>query len=368
MTPAAKKVDLYAASDAQNKAQRAFGPPDPKISQPVDMKQGVEAQARAAMPAPNPVTNTTASDSLVALGRNPSIQPVTPAAAKVDLYAAPAPQRQADRNPLGGMDPRGISERGPTKVGSGQPTGMRLLERAARRRNMPAIAQLAQIESRTQGPASWEDRTFGSPRTPRPQPMASQAPDIFAATPTAPAATDPNADFWNTQQQNSAAFQASRATQDQATAEATAKSPTDIFAMQGAGGYVPMVRNADGTSKAAGGFYPGAAPDPNALPALPTTPDQIATKAQQEEQFFAQQGLKLQPPQKATDSAGRNYERPQEPDQIAVNEAGKTMKIPPGFDAPAGFTFLKPKATEAAVTQAPANGQTTSGNTFKRKA
>ncbi len=358
-------TDLYAASDAQNKSQRAFGPPNPDIFKPVDMTQGVEAQARAAMPAPNPVTNTTASDTLVALGRNPSIQPVTPAAAKVDLYAA-AP-RQADTNPLGGMDSRGISERGPTKVGSSQPTGMRLLERAARRRNMPAIAQLAQIESRTQSPSSWEDRTFGSPRTPRPQPV-SQAPDIFAATPAAPAAQDPNADFWATQKQNSADFQASSAAQDQATADATAKSPTDIYAMQGAGGYVPMIRNADGSNKPIGGFYPGAAPDPNALPALPTTPDQIAAKAKQEEQFFTQQGLTLQPPQKATDSAGRTYERTQEPDQIAVNEAGKTMKIPPGYDAPEGFTFLKPKAPQAAVTQAPANGQTTSGNTFKRKA
>lgn len=357
MLPSAKKVDLYAASDAQNKAQRAFGPPDPKISQPVDMKQGVEARARAAMPAPNPVTNTTASDSLVALGRNPSIQPATPAAAKVDLYAAPAPQRQAERNPLGGMDPRGISERGPTKVGSGQPAGMRLLERAARHRNMPAIAQLAQIESHTQSPSSWEDRTFGSPRSPRPQPMSSQAPDIFAA------AQDPNADFWNTQQQNSANYQATRATQDQATAAATAKSPTDIFAMQGAGGYVPMVRNADGSTKAAGGFYPGAAPDPNALPALPTTPEQIAAKAQQEEQFFTSQGLTLQPPEKATDSAGRNYARQQEPDQIAVNEAGKTMKIPPGFDAPEGFTFLKPKGAAEPVKQAKP-GQTSKGRTF----
>lgn len=247
--------------------------------------------------------------------------------------------------------------------GNSKPTGMRLLERAARRRDPEAIRQLAMIESRTAQAPNWEERMFGSPSS-RSQSMTSpvNTPDVFAEA--AQPAADPNADFWASQDQQTADFMAAQS--QEAPAD---KSPVDIYAMEGAGGYVPMVRNADGSSKAAGGFFPGAAPDPNALPSLPASPDQIAAKAKQEEQFFTSQGLTLQPPQKATDSAGRSYARQQEPDQIAVNEAGKTMKIPAGYDAPEGFTFLQPKAAQTATPQqAVAKGQTTSGNSFKRKA
>ena len=347
---------------------------------PARLKMGVEAQASAARPPVNPALNTTASDRMAALGRNPSIKPLAAAAPKIDLFATPAPLRQGSKSPLGGMDTRSISERGgPMRYsrqgegttnpnaykvgGNSKPTGLRLLERAARQRDPEAIRQLAMIESRTQSPGGdWEDRTFGRPLT-RPQPSTPQGPDIFA-TEAAATPTDPNADFWASQDQQTADFMAA---QSQEAPPDT--SPVDIYAMEGAGGFVPMLRTADGKSKAAGGFFPGAAPDPMALPALPATPDQIAAKAREEEQFFTSQGLTLQPPEKASDSAGRTYARQQEPDQIAVNEAGKTMKIPAGYDAPEGFTFLKPKTAQpTGPQQAAAKGQTASGNTFKRKA
>lgn len=340
---------------------------------------GVETQARMAMrPAPSA---TATSDRIAALGRNPSIKPASPQAdTKIDLFATPAPANQRSQSPLGGMDTRSISQRGGPMTysrqgestnnpnsfkvgGNSKPTGMRLLERAARRRDPEAIRQLAMIESRTAQAPNWEERMFGSPSS-RSQSMTSpvNTPDVFAEA--AQPAADPNADFWASQDQQTADFMAAQS--QEAPAD---KSPVDIYAMEGAGGYVPMVRNADGSSKAAGGFFPGAAPDPNALPSLPASPDQIAAKAKQEEQFFTSQGLTLQPPQKATDSAGRSYARQQEPDQIAVNEAGKTMKIPAGYDAPEGFTFLQPKAAQTATPQqAVAKGQTTSGNSFKRKA
>ncbi len=167
------------------------------IPSPERLKMGVEAQAKAAVPPVNPALNTVASDRVAALGRSAapplamSTTPPTPAAGpSMMMPAAPALRAPVAQSPLGGMAPRsplggmtsssplggmapssplggmpttsiasrggpmsysqqGVGTNNPNAYAVGRdraPVGMRMLERAARRRDPRAILALAGME------------------------------------------------------------------------------------------------------------------------------------------------------------------------------------------------------------------------------
>lgn len=341
---------------------------------PTWMKRGVEARAAAERAAqPRPAVHTRASDAVAALGRNPAV-PAPALDLDAQLWGHKRPATPA--SPLGGLDPRPISSRGgpisysqrgvgttnPNAYAVGQRHIARMLQRAGKSQHTAPDRE-----------AQWAEMMFGQPARPAPS-IDNKNLDatLWGAKPAATA--DPNADFWAAQDAALADFWKTQETSPAATT-AQDKQPVDIFAMEGAGGYVPMIRSADGSIKAAGGFFPGAAPDPGALPELPLTAQQreaeaqrIAAEARAQEEYFTKQGLILQPPQKATDAAGRTYAPPaSEPDQIAVNADGKTMKIPAGYQPPAGFSLLeKASTTSPAAPNKPAKpGQTSKGRSYK---
>lgn len=373
-----KPDDIWAASDKQREAISAFGPPHPDVSRPVNMSQGVEAQARASRPAALPgAPDTSVSDRVAALAVSPAqdVFKAQPTSSQIDqaLWSRPVPSG----SPLGGTDSRPLTSRGGPMNYSRQGRGTnnpnafavgenrrsrtdRIIEKAALQGQPSAIAALARKDD-----SAWEDMLFNAP-----SPMPSKAPanpKVEAALWGQPA----NEDFWNDQAAKRADFWKEQNATETASTAADGKTPVDIFAMEGAGGYVPMVRNADGSTKAAGGFFPGAAPDPMALPLPPMSDEQkaqaIAAQARAQEQFFTGQGLKLQPPQAAKDAAGRTYAPPAPlPDQIAVNEDGKILKIPAGYQPPAGFTLLQKSESKEANSSPASTGALASGNSYKR--
>jgi len=128
---------------------------------------GVETEALQNRPAPMGFA-TPASDRMAALGRSnvPAAPPPPTGLAmsrQTPVPMQPMQPMRAPVNPLGGMDPRPLSSRGgpmaysqqgvgttnPNAYAVGQnraPLGMRLLERAARRRDPRAIMALASME------------------------------------------------------------------------------------------------------------------------------------------------------------------------------------------------------------------------------
>lgn len=273
---------------------------------------GVESQARMALPPRNPVTNTAVSDAMVKLGsQTPSAAPTSTTqqptgillAAQQPRAAAPMKMQLPARNPLGGMDSRPLSERGSAGPMSYAPRGV-----GTNNPNAFAVGQNNKGFSRRVG------NEMSLPDTGMPMmPAANMAPDIRGLMPTPAKPTPmqlPGRDeaFFDQMSQDAAAF----------SNEPTAAQPgmeipqtPELFAMEGAGGYVPMMRNPDGSTKAAGGFYPGPAPAPFSLPTLPASPEAqaqaIAKQAQQQEAMFRSQGMVPTLPKQATDAAGRSY-------------------------------------------------------------
>lgn len=104
-----------------------------------------------------------------------TVLPDAPAAAPSQSAAMPdiyAPSAQPQRQPMNALSrgaPAGFGSGlgGPVKVGSQRPMGMKLLERAARRRDPRAIQQLAGIEAQTSDNAEarnqrWAEMIFGA--------------------------------------------------------------------------------------------------------------------------------------------------------------------------------------------------------------
>jgi hypothetical protein len=280
------------------------------IPTPDRLKMGVEAQAKAAVPPVNPALNTVASDRVAALGRSSapplamSTTPPTPAAGpSMMMPAAPAIRPPVSQSPLGGMPTTSLSSRGgpmsysPRGVGTTNPNayavGKNNKNFAERTGQMPAPMMMPMMPDRQAAPAPM---MLGGP-------MPTPSAPAPMSTPAMPGRDDA---FWASM--DNTAFMAD---QEKLSMTEQPAAPPELFAMEGAGGYVPMLRQADGSTKTAGGFFPGPAPDPMALPALPTSPEEqaqtIAKQAQQQAAMFQSQGMVPTLPKQATDAAGRTY-------------------------------------------------------------
>lgn len=248
------------------------------------MSKGVEQQAKLNAPQPPPgKPNTSVSDRVAAIGRNPNIPAVPSAETAGKLFgpstASPAavaptaatagklfsgpdtnPLGGMGANPLGGMDSRPLSARGPMAtvprgVGTTNPNSYATGKKARQIMDMSAAAKLFPATS----PASPGLPNAADAAKLFPAPTASGTRNVPDPTTIfGPQKTDPNAEFWN---QQHALMQETLNTP--MPAEAAAPS---LFALEGAGGFVPMLRQPDGSAKAAGGFFPGAAPDPFSIP------------------------------------------------------------------------------------------------------
>lgn len=317
------------------------------------LQQGVEARARAAVPAP-PVINTTASDRVAALGR--SAVPMASAAMPGPAPVMPTPAA-APLNPLGGMDARPLSARGnagpmsysPRGVGTTNPNAFAV---GVNNRNRPAPVMPGMAGP---VPAALPLMMSGPGSAPAPGGMSAPVPGRDDA-------------FWSGLQGAAPA------------PEEVPQGAPEIFALEGAGGYVPMIRQPDGSTKAAGGFFPGAAPDTMALPALPLSAEEqaqtIARQAREQEAQFLGMGLVPTLPKQATDAAGRTYGPPAErkPKMVkVVDDQGRVVDFPEDYELPPAWTALTRKGEKPAVAAPPANypdaralRQTPSGNTIKR--
>jgi hypothetical protein len=211
--------------------------------------------------------------------------------------------RQAPINPLGGMDPRPLSERGgggpmsyaPRGVGTNNPNAYAVGRNNRNFAERTGQAPMPMMMSAGQAPMMLSG--------PRPLPSYNGTQPAAAPAPVMPGRDDA---FWASQDNTSFMAQ-----QEKTAAEEQTMQAPELFAMEGAGGYVPMMRQADGSTKTAGGFFPGPAPDPMALPALPKSQEEqaqaIAKQAMEQEKLFRGQGMVPALPKQATDVAGRTY-------------------------------------------------------------
>jgi hypothetical protein len=283
------KVDPFPAS--------AFNPP-PEMSNFAPMSdpnnrpkftglpagaQGVETQARMAQPAPMGF-QTPASDRLAALGRSGAPTPLPspiPAQAPMMMPAQPA-MRQAPINPLGGMDPRPLSGRGgpmsysqqgvgtnnPNAYAVGQnraPVGMRMLERAARRRDPRAIMALASMEQQNaqQGQQMNMMQMREAADALRFDQQQQNQMTMFELQQQAAQQRDATnfgqqkeiMQMQSQQRAGESALEFQRR-QEAEAAQRAAEGVVGVEQMKMDGGFVPMVRRADGTMSMAGSFMP----------------------------------------------------------------------------------------------------------------
>lgn len=283
-----------AVQAAQKQRATVAGPPAPMMTSGVDVSQGVEQQARArremAGPQPTMLVNGVQRFNAPA-SPPPAMMP--PAAAPMQaaqMMPAPAsqpPTRMAAVNPLGGMDARPLSARGgpmsysqqgegttnPNAFRVGQnnaPLGMRLLERAARRRDPRAIMQLAGMEQQNvqnaQQMGMMQMREAGDAQRFGLQQQQQQT--MFEQQQTAMQMRDATnfdqqkqiMEMQNQQRAGESAVEFQRR-QDAEAAQRAADSIVGDATIQVPGGFVPAVRTAGGQVRMAGGFMTAKTPD-----------------------------------------------------------------------------------------------------------
>jgi len=267
-----------------NGVQRYNAPPAaaPAAAQPqqaaAPMMTAAPAQAQAPV---NPLGGMDAR-SLSARGAQPTTGTPTPAQA-MPTQAAPAQpsQAQAPVNPLGGMDARSLSARGgpmgysqqgvgtnnPNSYAVGQkraPLGMRLLERQARRRDPRAIGQLASMEQQnTQNAAQMsmaqmreagDAQRFGQHQQQQMTMFQQQQAGMQQRDATGFDQQKQILAMQSEQRANESAQDFQR----RQTAEAAERAAGSVVGvqpmqMQG-GGFVPMVKKADGSMGMAGSY------------------------------------------------------------------------------------------------------------------
>lgn len=266
---------------------------------------GVETRARQMQPAP-PMINTVASDRVASLGRNGPAMSSAPAMQALPMMRPAA----APVNPLGGMDPRSLSSRSggpmsyaPRGVGTNNPNAYAVgknNKNFAMRTNPSMQAPMQQAPLMPQSPPPGMMMGASAPAA---QALMAPAPAGMAP---APAGRDDA--FWSQMSADTSGFMAA---QDKLGAAETQAGPAELYALEGVGGYVPMMRQSDGTSKAAGGFLSGPVPDSSTLPLPPQSMEAqaqaIAKQAQEQEKVLRGQGMMPVPPKQATDAAGRTY-------------------------------------------------------------
>lgn len=211
------------------------------------------------------------------------------------MPAQPA-MRQAPINPLGGMDPRPLSGRGgpmsysqqgvgtnnPNAYAVGQnraPVGMRMLERAARRRDPRAIMALASMEQQNaqQGQQMSMMQMREAADAQRFDQQQQNQMTMFELQQQAAQQRDATnfgqqKEMFQMQSQQRAGESALefQRRQEAEAAQRAAEGVVGVEQMKMDGGFVPMVRRADGTMSMAGSFMP--TPKVEA----PLTPDEIA--------------------------------------------------------------------------------------------
>lgn len=287
-----------AVSAAQNQRATVAGPPSPMMTSGVDMSQGVEQRARAMREMAGPQQpqmingvqryNAPPAAAPAAAPAQPMMPAAQPQQAAAPMMTAAPAQAQAPVNPLGGMDSRSLSARGgpmgysqqgvgtnnPNSYAVGQkraPLGMRLLERQARRRDPRAIGQLASMEqqnsqnaaqmSMAQMREAGDAQRFGQQQQQQMTMFQQQQAGMQQRDATGFDQQKQILAMQGEQRANENAQEFQRR-QTAASAERAAGSVVGAEAMQvPGGGFVPMVKKADGTMAMAGGFMPERKPD-----------------------------------------------------------------------------------------------------------
>lgn len=275
-------VQRYNAPAAAQAPAAAPAQPMMPAAQPqqaaAPMMTAAPAQAQAPV---NPLGGMD-SRSLSSRGAQPTTGTPTPAQA-MPTQAAPAQpgQAQAPVNPLGGMDSRSLSARGgpmgysqqgvgtnnPNSYAVGQkraPLGMRLLERQARRRDPRAIGQLASMEqqnsqnaaqmSMAQMREAGDAQRFGQQQQQQMTMFQQQQVGMQQRDATGFDQQKQILAMQGEQRANESAQEFQRR-QQAASAERAAGSVVGAEAMQvPGGGFVPMVKKADGSMGMAGSY------------------------------------------------------------------------------------------------------------------
>ncbi len=278
------------------KIQLPFGKSDAFPAQafeptPERLRMGVEAQARANAPK-MPVVNTSVSDRVAALGRNPNVpMPAETAMPFGQPAAAPAqpgafgggvmPQPRATVNPLSRGAPAGAASSlgGPVPVGRSRFDPNRMAERMVRRGD-PRGAQFLFGKEMQKSGQDFQREMFGA------QTAEAQARDatnfeqqqyMFGLQNDAAAARDAT-NFEQQQYMFGMNVDAANADYERRRADEMAdqsgRGVESVEAMPVEGGFVPVVKRKNGTVDMAGGFMPGQkeAPQPSMMQ-LPGTND-----------------------------------------------------------------------------------------------
>lgn len=255
---------------------------------------GVESRAKMLAPVVPSLTAT--SDRVAALGRNPNVQPASPALpAPMQAPQRPVQSLPASASPLGGMSPLSLSARSPMatrQMGAGTTnpysyaTGgrsrfdpNRMAEMMVRRRD-PRGAQFLMQQGLQQTSQDFSREMFGAQQNAMNQRDAmnyGQGLQMFQMQQDAMAQRDA-VNFGQQQQmfQQETARRAGESDLDwqrRQEAEAAQRAAQSIVGgeqLAVPGGTVPIVKRADGTTSMAGGFIPTREPAPT------LTPDDIA--------------------------------------------------------------------------------------------
>lgn len=332
-TPNYNRMQAAVTATQQQRATVA-GPPSPMMTSGVDMSEGVEQRARnmreMAGPQQPQMINGVQRYNAPAAAQAPAAapaQPMMPAAqpqqaAAPMMTAAPA-QAQAPVNPLGGMDTRSLSARGgpmgysqqgvgtnnPNSFAVGQkraPLGMRLLERQARRRDPRAIGQLASMEQQSSQNAAQmgiaQMREAGDAQ--RFSQQQQQQMSMFQQQQAGMQQRDATGFDQQKQimqmQAEQRANESAQEFQRRQTAEAAERAAGNVVGAEAmqvpGGGFVPMVKRADGSMAMAGGFMPERKPD------APLPPGLVAQGA-------VRDGIQYGPADKQTKAPSFTYEK-----------------------------------------------------------
>lgn len=300
--PASELMAEYVAK-AQN--ERALVPGPPKPAAPLSM-QGVEKQAADALKMRQ---DQGPMQPMMVNGGMRFAAPATPAPAPAPLApqmsaAAPVPARSmmmpapaTPVNPLGGMPTTSLSSRGgpmsysqqgvgttnPNAYAVGRdraPVGMRMLERAARRRDPRAIMALASMEQdqAQQGQQMSLMQMREAADAQRFDQQQQNQMTMFERE--QQAAQQRDATNFEQQQQMFQMQSQQRAgesalefqrRQEMEAAQRAAEGVVGVEQMKMDGGFVPMVRRANGTMGMAGSFMPGKQPEAPLPPGLVPT-------------------------------------------------------------------------------------------------